>query len=81
MYDVIFMTVLERTSYLPSEFAGDTLAQSPMTDDVVKHLATVDKLENHVVIIRLNNHFSHTADIRMEEEHGKSRLADSSNFF
>jgi hypothetical protein len=51
-----------------------------VADDVVEHLTAVDVLEHHVVVMLVNDHLTHTADVRMVEEHGESSLSESSNF-
>lgn len=40
-----------------------------MADDVIKHLTTIDIFENHVVVMLVNDHFSHSAYVWMVEEH------------
>lgn len=38
-----------------------------MADDVVEHLTAVDVFEYHVVVMLVDNHFSHAADVRVVE--------------
>jgi len=51
-----------------------------MADDIIEHLPTVDVLEDHVVVMLVNDHFAHSTDIRVMEEHGKCGLSKSTNF-
>ena len=50
-----------------------------MADDVVEHLASADVLEDHVIVVLVDDHLPHTADIRVVEEHGQRRLAESAD--
>lgn len=46
-----------------------------MCDDVVEHLAAVDVLEEHVVVVLMDDHLAHAADVRMVQQHRQRRLA------
>ena len=50
-----------------------------MADDVVEHLASADVLEDHVIVVLVDDHLSHAADVRVVEEHGQRRLAESAD--
>lgn len=51
VHNRIGMAVLERTADLPCELASAPFSQSTVRDDVVEHLASVDVLEHHVVVV------------------------------
>jgi len=51
MNDRIGMAVLERTPNLPRKLPRAPFPQSSVGDDVVEHLAAVDVLEDHVVVV------------------------------
>lgn len=70
MNHIIAVTIVECTANLASKLACDTFAQSTMTDDVVEHLTATHVLEYHVIVMLMDDHFAHTADIGMVEEHG-----------
>ena len=70
MNDVVLMAVVERTADLARKLACDALAQATVADDVVEHLAATDVLEDHVVVVLVDNHLPHAADVRVVEEHG-----------
>lgn len=52
-----------------------------MTDDIVKHLTTINVLGNHVIVVLMNDHLTHTADIWMMEEHRQSSFTKGTNLF
>jgi len=52
-----------------------------VTDDVVEHLTTVDIFEYHVVMMLMDDHLTHAADVRVMEEHGEGGLTESAYFF
>lgn len=66
--DAVPMAVLERTTDLSCEFSGCPLAKTSMADDVVEHLSTVDVFKDHIIVVRMNDHLSHTADVRMVQQ-------------
>lgn len=51
-----------------------------MTDDIIQHLSTVDVFEDHVVVVLVDDHFAHSTNIRVIEEHGEGSFAESSDF-
>ena len=70
MHDVVAVTIVESTANLASKLACDTFAQSTVADDVVEHLAATHVLEHHVIMMLMDDHFAHAADIGMVQEHG-----------
>ena len=51
-----------------------------MANNVVEHLTTVDILEDHVIVVLVNDHFPHAADVRVVKKHGKGSFPKSTNF-
>lgn len=47
-----------------------------MTDDIVEHLATIDILEDHVVVVLVNNHLAHATDVGVVEKHRQGGLPE-----
>ena len=70
MHDVVLVAVVERATNLPRELARNPFAEAAMADDVVEHLASADILEDHVIVVLVNDHLPHAADVRVVEEHG-----------
>jgi hypothetical protein len=77
--DVIFVAVFEGAPNLSCKFPGDTFTEAAMGDDVVEHLAAIYEFEDHIVIGGLDDELAHATDVRMEEEHRESSLADSAD--
>jgi hypothetical protein len=75
MNDIVQMAVLECTAYLACKLAGDPFAQATVADDVVEHLAAVDIFEYHVVVVLVDDHFAHSANVGVVQEHRERRLA------
>lgn len=69
VHNVVLVTVIQRTPDLPCELARNPLPQTTVADDVVEHLATTDVLEHHVVMVLLDDHLAHAANVGMVEEH------------
>lgn len=65
MDDVISMTVLQSGANLPGELASDSLTKAAMGYDVVEHLAAIDVLEDHVIMVLVDNKFPHATDVRV----------------
>ena len=63
MHDIVPVAILQCTSNLPRELARNALPQPPMTDDIVQHLTTIDILEHHVIMMLVNDQFTHAAYI------------------
>ena len=79
MDDIVVMTITECTTYLPRKLSGCAFPEASMTDNVVEHLAAVDVLENHVIMVLMNDHLAHAADVGMVEEHRKGRFAQGAD--
>ena len=73
------MAVVERTADLARKLACDALAQATVADDVVEHLASADVLEDHVVVVLVDDHFTHAADVRVVEENRQRRLTEGAD--
>ena len=63
MDHIIEMAVFQRTPDLSGKLSRHAFPQSPVADDVVEHLAAVHILEHHVVVMLMDDHLSHSADI------------------
>ena len=70
MYDAIPMTILQRRADLPRELPRHAFSKSSMRDDVIEHLSAVDVLEDHVVVVRVDDQLAHAADVRVVEQLG-----------
>ena len=68
MDNIVVMTITECTTYLPRKLPGRGVREATVAD-VVEYLATIDVLENHVIIFLVNDHLMHAADVGMVEEH------------
>lgn len=80
MDDAVTVQVVKGTANLASKLACDTFAQSTVADDVVQHLTAVDILEDHVVMMLMDNHLTHPTYVGVVEEHGEGSLTDRSDF-
>jgi hypothetical protein len=65
MDDRIPVTIIQRAGDLSGKLSRRPFSQPPMTDDIVQHLTAVDKLEDHVIMVRVHDHLPHPADIRV----------------
>jgi len=79
MDDVVLVTIVNSTGDLPGEFSGDALPEAAMANDIIEHLSTVDILKDHVVVVLVDDHLSHAADVGVVEEHGEGSLSESAN--
>lgn len=79
MDDAVLMAVVESTGNLSTKFAGLLLLELAVRDDVVKHLAAVDKFKEHVPVIVCAHDIAQTADIGMVEEGHDGSFAGGSN--
>ena len=79
MNDVVEMAILQRTPNLPRKFSRHPFPQSTMTDDIIQHLTSIDILENHVIVMLVDYHFSHATYVGVIEKHGKGRFAKGPN--
>jgi len=68
MDDIIVMTVTECTAYLPRKLSDHGFLEGSVAGDVVEHLAAVDVLTNHVILILTSDHLVHATDVGMVEE-------------
>lgn len=65
MDDRISVTVIQCAGDLSGKLSRRPFSQPPMTNDIVQHLTAVDKLEDHVIVVRMDDHLPHPADIRV----------------
>lgn len=81
MDDIVLVAVIQRASDLPRELSRYPLSQPPMADNIIQHLTTVHILKHHIVMMLMDDHLPHTADVWVVKQHGKGGLAQGSNFF
>jgi hypothetical protein len=81
MDDIVPMAILQRTPYLPSKLSRHAFPQPSMADDKVQHLPSVDVLEHHVVVMLMDDHLTHTADIGMVKEQREGCFAECADLF
>ena len=79
MNDIVQMAILEGAPNLTRKLACHPFSQTAVTNDVVEHLAAVDILSNHVVVVLVHDHLPHAANVRVVKEHGECGLAQRSN--
>lgn len=79
MHDAIPMTIIQRTPNLPRKLPRHPFPQPPMADNIIQHLAAVDILKHHVVMVLMYDHLAHAADVWMVQEHGECGLAQSAD--
>jgi hypothetical protein len=65
--DGVGMAIFKRRADLAGKLPRTPLPQTAVTDDIVKHLTSVDILGYHEIVVRIDEHALHAADIRMEE--------------
>jgi hypothetical protein len=65
MNNTVQVAVFQRTPNLPRELPGHSLAEPPVADDVVQHLSSIHVLKDHIVVMLVNDHLSHSTDIRV----------------
>jgi len=63
--NAVKMTIFQSRPYLPCKFPCYTFSQPSMTDYVVQHLPSINILEDHVVVVLMNDELSHAAYIRV----------------
>lgn len=66
--DAVAVTVIEGASNLATELAGLLLLEFAVGNDVVEHLASIDKLEKHVPVVVCTNDIAQAADVGVVEE-------------
>ena len=67
--DIVLVAVLEGTPDLTSELSRHPLSKSTMADNVIQHLTSADILGDHIVVMLMDDHLAHAADVRVVEEH------------
>jgi hypothetical protein len=65
MNNTVQVAVFQSTPNLPRELPGNSLTKPSMADDVVQHLSSVHVFKDHIVVVLVNDHLSHSTDIRM----------------
>lgn len=80
MHDIISMAVLQGAPDLSGEFPRNAFAKASMADDVVEHLTAIDVLEDHVVVVVMDDHLAHSADVRMVKQETKGCFTERSHF-
>ena len=75
MNDIVQMAILEGTANLTRKLACHPFSQTAVADDVVEHLAAVDILSNHVVVVLVHDHLAHAADVWVIQQHRQRCLA------
>src|ERR1700683_1194812 len=68
VYDTVPVTIIQGTANLPREFTGNSFPKPPMTDNVIQHLAAVNILKNHIVMMLVNDHLTHATYIWVVKE-------------
>lgn len=61
------MAILQRAPNLPREFSCDPFPKSSMRDDIVEHLSSAHILGDHVVVVLVDDHLAHAADVGVVE--------------
>lgn len=79
MHNAVPVAVVQRTPNLPRELACHSFSQPPVADDVVQHLSPVDILGHHVIVVLVNDHLPHPADVRVMEQHRQRSLAQDTD--
>ena len=68
MDNTVSMTVIQGTGNLARELASLLLLEAAVGDDVVQHLSSVDKLEEHVPVVVGAYDISHATNIRVVQQ-------------
>lgn len=74
------VTVVESAGDLTAELAGLLLLQLAMGNDIVKHLAAIDVLAEHVPMVVGAHNVSHTTDVGMAQERDDGCLSGGPDF-
>lgn len=69
MDDIVLVAVVDGASNLPGKLPGNAFPQPTVTNDVVEHLAAVDILGDHIIMMLVDDHLAHAADVGVVEEH------------
>ena len=81
MDDVVTMTILQSGANLSRELSCNPLTEATVRYYVVKHLTTVNVLEDHIIMVLVNDHLPHTTNVRVMQKKTKGSLANSSDLF
>lgn len=81
MYNTVTVAVVESTGDLAGKLACLLFLEAAMRDDVVEHLAAIDKLEQHVPVVVGTDNVSHAADVGVVEQADNGSLSGGSDFF
>jgi len=73
--DAVAMAVVERAGNLTGKLAGLLLLEAAMGDDVVEHLAPIDKLAQHVPMVVGADDVTHATDVGVVEQADNGSLA------
>ena len=68
MHDHVAVAVLDAAHDLLEKVARLVLRQAPLLDDVVKQLAALDVLHDHIDVARRLHDFVQADDVRVHEE-------------
>ena len=79
MDDVVHVTILESAANLPGKLSCDAFAETTVADDEIEHLPAVDVFEHHVVVVLMDDHLAHAADVGVVEEEGEGGLAQGAD--
>ena len=80
MDDIVHVTVFKCRTDLPGKLSCYSFAQPTVADDEVEHLTAIHVLEHHVIVMLVNDHLTHTADVWVVEEKGECGLAEGADF-
>ncbi len=81
MNDAVAVAVVESASDLATEFAGLLLLELAVGNYVVEHLASIDKLEEHVPVVVCTNDITQAANVGMVEEGDDGSFTGGANLF
>jgi hypothetical protein len=80
MDDAVTMAVVECTGNLAGEFASLFFLETTVRDDVVEHLTTVYKLEQHVPVVVCPDDILHATDVGVVEQADNGGFSRGSDF-
>lgn len=81
MDDAVSVAVVERAGNLAGELAGLLLLETAVRDDIVEHLASIDKLKQHVPVVVCAHDISHATDVGVVEQADNGGFSGGSNLF
>lgn len=79
--DAVAVTVVESAGNLSTELAGLLLLKLAVGDDVVEHLAAIDKLEEHIPVVVCANYITQAANVGVVEEGDDGSFTGGANLF